>query len=349
MHKIFRTALSSAQDPIGKSTRPSLCGRREGIEAGIISGAKGGLRRAISRQRKPGRQTKTAAGPATAPVRRLIAGLAASFSALLLAGCVQAPPVGPDGIVKPLFTSAVTDNATPYSYCLSALRQAKVSNLPVFAVGEVADKTGQINYDENGYALSQGVSEMVISALGKTGKAHIVERLDLRIPLAEVRLAEQNRLSRQMNDYGRLPASDFIILGALTELNYNIVSGGAQLFVDGIGGGARSVIINVGIDLRVVNSRNFAVAYPLSLQKQVYGQEIEGDVFRFFGTTLIEFTAGEIRNEPLQLGVRSIVEMAVYQIMTDFLKLEKVPGCDLPEPAVGPEYFERLKASNSSS
>lgn len=252
-----------------------------------------------------------------------------ALAPFLLSSCALAPVQPNKAGIEPAFSYAVTDNNTPYSQCLEELKNIQVNNLPIFAVGEVADKTGQINYDENGHALTQGVSEMVISALAKTGKAHMVERLDLRIPLAEVKLAEQKKLSRSIGDYGKLPASDFIIVGALTELNYNIVSGGAQLFVRGIGGGARTVVVNVAMDLRVVDARNFAIRYVTSLQKQILGYEVEANVFRFFGDTLIEFDAGAIRNEPMQLGVRSVAEMAVYQIMTDFLKLPGAPGCSL--------------------
>lgn len=249
----------------------------------------------------------------------------------LLSSCAMAPLQSNNAGIEPAFSYAVTDNNTPYSQCLETLRNIPANNLPVFAVGEIADKTGQINYDENGHALTQGVSEMVISALAKTGKAHMVERLDLRIPLAEVKLAEQKKLNRSVDDYGKLPASDFIIVGALTELNYNIISGGAQLFVRGIGGGMRTVVVNVAMDLRVVDSKNFAIRYVTTLQKQILGYEVEANVFRFFGDTLIEFDAGAIRNEPMQLGVRSVAEMAVYQIMTDFLKLPGAPGCTLVE------------------
>jgi len=270
-----------------------------------------------------------------------------ALSALLvtsaLAGCTYPPPGGKDG-VDPLYSFPVTNNDTPYSVCLSELSQYKANNLPIFAVGEVADKTGQINLEENGNALTQGVSEMVISALFKTRKAHLVERLDLRIPLAEMRLAEQGRLNRPLGAY-KLPASDFIMVGALTELNYNIVSGGAQLFIDGVGGGGRSVVINVALDLRVVNSRNFSVAYVASLQKQIYGYEVGANIFRFFGDTLVEFEAGAIRNEPLQLGVRSVVEMAVYQIMTDFLGLPVSQGCELVTTDHMASYLERPETS----
>lgn len=245
--------------------------------------------------------------------------------------------------VQPSFNFPVTNNDTPYSQCLKDLQPIKAINLPTFAVGEVADKTGQINYDENGHALTQGVSEMVISALAKSKKARLVERLDLRIPLAEVKLAEQGRLTRKIEDYGRLPASDFIVVGALTELNYNIISGGTQLFVKGIGGGARTVVINVALDLRVVDSKSFRVRYVSSLQKQIYGYEVEANVFRFFGDTLVEFDAGMIRNDPLQLGVRSVVEMAVYQIMTEFIGLPVAPSCGLVETDHMATYLEQLK------
>ena len=146
-----------------------------------------------------------------------------------------------------------------------------------------------------------------------------------------------------MEEYGKRPASDLIVVGALTELNYNIVSGGAQAFISGIGGGARMVVINVALDLRVVDSRNFSIRYVSSLQKQIYGFEVEANVFRFFGDTLIEFDAGMIRNDPLQLGVRSVVEMAVYQIMTEFLGLPVAESCDLVETKVMQNYLEQLK------
>ena len=268
----------------------------------------------------------------------------ALVAALTASGCATIPPDLSSAGVAPTFSYAVTNNDTPYSQCLTELSKFGVKKKPVFSVGEIADKTGQINYDDNGHALSQGASEMVISAFYKTGKAHLVERLDLRIPLAEVKLAEQNRLTRNIKQYGKLPASDFIVVGAITELNYNIVSGGAQAYVQGIGGGARAVIINVAMDIRVIDARNFAIRYVSSLQKQIYGYEVEANVFRFFGNTLVEFGAGAIRNEPLQLGVRSVAEMATYQIMTDFLGLPQTEHCKLVESDHMASHLNKLKA-----
>lgn len=268
-------------------------------------------------------------------MRSIAKGMTALVGVMALTGCVAALPQGEmpsDPGVRPMFTYAVTNNDTPYSKCLASLNGSGGNNLPVFAVGEVSDKTGQFQNSGNQYStvLTQGVAEMVMSALNKTGKARLVERYDLRIPLAEMKMVEQNLVDRSgAPQRGGVRRSDFVVVGALTELNYNIVSQGARLAVAGIGGGARSVVINVALDMRVVNSRTFDVNYVTSLQKQIYGFEVEANVFRFFGTQLVEFDAGRIQNEPLQLGVRSVVEMAVYQIMTDFLRLPSTPECEL--------------------
>ncbi|WP_404424408.1 CsgG/HfaB family protein [Thalassospira australica] len=269
---------------------------------------------------------------------------AAALTLTSLSGCAAGVGSYSGNGIDPMVSFPVTDNETPYSLCLRQLSKIEAKRLPIFAVGEIADKTGQVNYDENGHAVSQGTTEMVMSALYKSGRANLVERFDLRIPLAEVRLAEQGRLTRTVEEYGKIPASDFILVGAVTELNYNILSEGAQLFVRGIGGGGRTIVINVAMDLRVIDSRNFAVRYVSSLQKQVLGYEISAGIFRFFGINLVEFDAGRIRNEPLQLGVRAVAEMGVYQIMTDFLGLPQTPECTLNKGSDMSEHLERFSS-----
>lgn len=252
---------------------------------------------------------------------------------LLLTACAGGTGPYPQAGVKPLVSFPVTDNSTPYSQCLRGLAKLPGNNLPVVTVGEVADKTGQIDRTTNSTVLSQGATEMVISALYKSGKVKLVERFDLRIPLAEARMIETKMAVRPSNvPKAPVRASDFVVLGAVTELNYNIVSEGLGLWVGGIGAGGRTVVVNVGVELRVVNSQTFDVVYVSTLQKQILGYQVEANIFRFFGTQLVEFDAGRIQNEPLQLGVRSVIEMAVYQIMTEFLGLPGKNECALGGP-----------------
>lgn len=264
-----------------------------------------------------------------------------------MAGCATKPETiyGRDG-VEPLYSFPVTSNETPYSSCLKELRQANGNNLPTFAVGEVADKTGTFEPDGLSRQLSQGASEMVISALYKTGKVRLTERWDLRVPLAEMKLVDQKLIRDRKPAEYLIKPSDFIILGALTELNFNISSGGVGAFISGFSAAQRTVVINVALDLRVVNTRTFDVPYVVSLQKQIYGMEVDANVFRFFGTQLVGFDGGSIKNEPLQLGVRSVVEMAVYQIMTDYLGLPGSARCQLEQTNFNADYLDlRYKES----
>jgi curli biogenesis system outer membrane secretion channel CsgG len=254
--------------------------------------------------------------------------LPAAALAALVGACSTFPSDGAH--VTPIYGAPVTDNQTPYSRCLVALAELRGDNLPIISVGDIRDKTGQ--FSQTAYTdstmLSQGVSEMVISALYKSKKVGIAERIDLAVPLTEQQLQENGLFANPSPKISPTPIN-FVILGALTELNYNILSDGIRLFIKGIGGGARRVIINVGLDLRIVDVRSLRTFYVTSLQKQIVGYEVEAGIFSFFGSQLVEFDAGVLRNEPLQVGVRSVVEMAVLQILTEGLGLPTPEDCDL--------------------
>lgn len=265
-----------------------------------------------------------------------------AIAAMSLSACSAQSVYSSQG-VRPTYGLPVTNNDTPYSQCLAALAKIPGNNLPIFTVGEVADKTGQVDRSNNGAVLSQGITEMMMSAFYKTRRVNLVERFDLRIPLAEARMVEQKLATRPAQTAAPIRASNFVVMGALTELNYNIVSEGARLSISGIGAGARTVVINVGLDVRVVNSQSFDVRYVSSLQKQIFGYEVEANVFRFFGSRLVEFDAGRIQNEPLQLGVRSVVEMAVYQIMTEYLGLPTTAECQLERTNYAEESLSKPK------
>ena len=261
----------------------------------------------------------------------------------VLSACGAQQMYGGKG-VEPTLSFPVTNNDTPYTRCLGDLAKLPGGHLPVVSVGEVADKTGQREGLAESSVVSQGISEMVMSAFYKTGKAQMVERFDLRIPLAENKMTETKMITREASQrVGPVRASDFVVLGALTELNYNILSEGAGLYIRGIGAKGRTVIINVGLDLRMVNAQTFDVVYVSSLQKQIYGFEVEANVFSFFGSQLVEFNAGRVKNEPLQLGVRSVVEMAVYQFMTEYLGMPGKPECTLERTDFMNTYLEKRK------
>ena len=194
---------------------------------------------------------------------------------------------------------------------------------------------------------------MLYSALGQMGNTvRLQARFDTRI--AELELAYADR--RQLGD-GRLHAveagkpqvpwvpyfggsilrSDYYIVGGITEVNYNIQSRGAEFNVSSIGGKVRTFTMNVGVDLRIVDSRSLLVVKTISMQKQITGTEVGAGIFRFFGTELLDVNMGSKNQEPLQLGVRTTIEHGLLELLGAVSGLSPQPCVDyalkgLPTP-----------------
>ena len=234
--------------------------------------------------------------------------------------------------------SAPTQNLSPMSMGIQCVRgriEAQPRQLRM-AVGEVRDYTGKFSNEasEGGFRITQGGSLMVISALGKLGpRIELLERYDTRIAEQDIALARNQLIQdrKGVSDVvrpvtaGQYLGADYYIVGGVTEANYNIGSGGAEVRVAGIGGGARYYAMNVAADLRLVDARTLRVVKTVSVQKQYVGTEVKGDVFSFFGTTLVDVNAGSKRNEPLQLGVRATLEYGVLDLVSAAFGMDFAP------------------------
>ncbi|MEO6341489.1 MAG: holdfast anchoring protein HfaB [Caulobacteraceae bacterium] len=264
-----------------------------------------------------------------------------------VSGCVS-PSAGPSGTyASPIGNAPVTANPTPYSpalVCLSAYAQHYNLNAPRIAVGRIADYTGKEESDGSGRKITQGASLMAISALAKSG-ARLVERYDTSVSELELKYANNKLISDepgaatpgQPTAYrkitaGQVPGSDFYLVGGITELNFNIRSSG----IDGTGGNqdatkgtglltAKLYVMNIGLDLRLVETKTLEVVDVVSYQKQIIGREVGVGAFKFFNNNVIDISAGEGALEPVQLGVRSVIERAVVEIMAN---LYGSPGPD---------------------
>jgi curli biogenesis system outer membrane secretion channel CsgG len=261
--------------------------------------------------------------------------VALSALALALAGCanVQTRQMAPDE--EPVITgSAARRNHTPLEPAFTCVAQAlRDKRHPLFgvAVGDVKDYTGKYSQNE-GSTITQGGSLMIYSALGKLGDVvQVQERFDTRI--AELELAYTDR--RQLGDGrthnveagkpavpwvpyfgGSILRSNYYIVGGVTELNYNIASAGAEVTVSGVGVKRRTFTMNIGVDLRIVDTRTLVVAKTVSLQKQIIGHEVGAGVYRFFGNDLVDINVGNKSQEPLQLGVRTTIEHGVVELIS---------------------------------
>jgi len=281
-----------------------------------------------------------------------------TLAATSLAGCVSlkqqrfAP-----GEEPMLMGPSARDNRTPMDpafACFGARLSAGASRRLVIAVGDVRDFTGKYSVNE-GAAITQGGALMVASAIGKlNGPIVLAERFDATI--AERELGYTDR--RQLGDGnahavaagtgasnvpwlpyygGSITASDYYIVGGITELNYNIRSGGAELRVGQVGPKARTYTQSVAIDLRIVDTRSLLVVKTVSLTKQFIGYEVGFNTFRFFGSELFDANIGAKGQEPLQLGIRTTLEEATIRLVG------AVAGSD-PEACIRMRSWTSLEA-----
>src|SRR6185437_14790730 len=200
-------------------------------------------------------------------------------SSLVLSACAT-PVAGPSGLYsQPTGDAPVVPNPTPYSaalVCEAEYARAHNLNAPRLAIGRIADYTGKLEADGSGRKITQGASLMAMSAFAKAG-VPLVERYDTSVSELELKYANSRLISdspvkgghapaeyRQIMA-GQVPGSDFYIAGGVTELNFNIRSNGVQAaggsnWAAGNSGAVGQVsgstyVMNVGLDLRLVNTR----------------------------------------------------------------------------------------------
>lgn len=268
---------------------------------------------------------------------------AMAAAAFAMSGCATLHP-GLDtqrlarGEVPTPLGPPVRDNRSPMEAALACFGDQLIASggpKRVIAVGDVKDYTGKYSINE-GNAITQGGSLMVYSALGKIGgPLAIAERFDPTI--AERELGYTDR--RQLGDGdvhevsgkpvpwlpyfgGSITRSDYYIVGGITELNYDIRSGGVQVAINNVGPKARVFTESVAVDLRIVDSRSLVVIKTVSLTKQFSGYEIGAGVFRFFGTDLFDINIGAKGQEPLQLGIRTALEEATMRLIASVARVD---------------------------
>lgn len=289
--------------------------------------------------------------------RYLAMPLVVVLAAITLSGCVSPTADSIGRYTAPIGDAPVITNDTPYSAALRCFRSYTSQKPLRIAVGQIADYTGKMESDNSGRKLTQGAALMAMSALAKAG-VPLVERFDTSVAEMELKYANNKLITDDKQpetpgDYrkilaGSIPGSDYYLVGGITELNFNIRSVGAQ----GDGGGsstnalkgtagATMYVMNVGLDLRLVDTNTLEVVNVISYQKQIIGRQEQAGAFDFLGQTFFDASVGESALEPVQLAVRSVVERAVLEMIS---KLYHVSGATCAsglgtaaDPLAGPE------------
>ena len=288
---------------------------------------------------------------------RLKGAVAACAAAALLSGCISSTASPQGTYAAPIGNAPVIANPTPYSaalYCMADYARRYNLPSPRIAVGRISDYTGTVSAD-GGRQITGGASLMAMTALAKSG-ARIVERYDTSVSEMELRYANNRLIGDEgaggADDVqyrrilaGSVPGTDFYLVGGITEVNYNIRSGGFDMAAGqaetdtplSTAFSGKAFVMNVAIDLRLVQTTTLEVVDVISYQKQIIGREISAGVFDFLNGNVFDISAGEGGLEPVQLAVRALIERATVEFMAN---LYGAPGPEIclsagPDPLGG--------------
>ncbi len=293
----------------------------------------------------------TARGP-----KHLLAASVFVLAALALSGCIGPGADSTGRYAAPIGGSPVIANETPYSAALRCLERYTRAKPLRIAVGRIADYTGKAESDYGGRAVTQGAALMAMSALAKAG-VPLVERFDTSVAEMERKYANDKLITGDHDDHGAgddrrimtgsIPGSDYYLVGGITELNFNIRSvgdtgDGGETATDGPKGTAGSdmFVMNVGLDLRLVDTDTLEVVDVISYQKQIIGRQIRAGVFDVLGHTFFGAANGESALEPIQLAVRSVIERAVLEMVSRAYRVPANACADIGapgDPLAGPD------------
>jgi curli biogenesis system outer membrane secretion channel CsgG len=249
-------------------------------------------------------------------------------------------------------------NVTPMEgvlACFTAKLGASGRRPLVIGVGDIKDFTGRYSINE-GSVVTQGGSLMLFSALGKMGgMVRIAERFDASIAEREIGYMDRRQLGNgEMQEAngqkvpwlpyygGTVQASDFYIAGGISEVNFNISSGGAEASINNIGAKRRTYTQSVAVDLRIVDTKTLLVVDAISLSKQFSGYEVGANTFRFFGLGLLDINIGQKGQEPLQLGIRAAIEEAAVRLVGRVTGVDPGPCLGLRTTEIQPKTSEQL-------
>lgn len=234
------------------------------------------------------------------------------LGAIPLSGCIGPLADGTGRYTAPTGNLSVIANETPYSAALRCLKSYTFSRPLRFAVGQIADYTGKLGSDNGGHKLTQGAALMAMSALAKAG-VPLAERFDTSVAEMELKYANAKLITDDKHppgDYrrilaGSIPGSDYYLVGGITELNPDIRS------ID-----VNPYVINVGLDLRLVNTNTLEVVDVVSYRNQIIGRRKQAGAFDFMRHRFFDATIGERGIKTVQPAVRSVIERAVFEMVS---------------------------------
>lgn len=216
---------------------------------------------------------------------------------------------------------------------LRSLPPAKT--MPVVAVYQFADLTGQRVSTEGGAsfstAVTQGAKDLLVDALKAAGAGsdpkgtwfRVVERgIGLDNLVRERQIIRSTRDSYATSEAPPQEVQPMLFAGMILEggivgYDTNIETGGNGARYLGIGSSNQYRRDSVVISLRAVSVLTGEVILNVQTYKTILSAGLSSDIFKFLDmdTKLLEVESGMTENESVTWAVRSAIEAAVYAII----------------------------------
>lgn len=176
---------------------------------------------------------------------------------------------------------------------------AKVKSITVY---RFENKTSFVD----GLAVTNGMTDMLVTGLVKSGHFKVVERSTLGDVLTEKELQKSGAATGTAGDQ-KITGADLIVTGAVTELDQTS-SGGVRL-----GGwhgrvGVKLYNANVALDLRIIDAGTSQIVDSIDVSKTLRKTGVSGG-YKWSSANI------EVSNA-LDLAIRECLDEAIYLMVT---------------------------------
>jgi len=137
------------------------------------------------------------------------------------------------------------------------------------AVFSFEDKSGHRHRWWTGQPVGEGMSDMLVTALVKTGHYQVMERQEMNKIMQEQQLGMSGVVTQQTAaQVGKALGVELAIFGSVTEFGYTESSKGIRLKNKGFGIGGKSSKATVAIDIRFVNTTTGEIVSAENVRKE---------------------------------------------------------------------------------
>jgi curli biogenesis system outer membrane secretion channel CsgG len=137
------------------------------------------------------------------------------------------------------------------------------------AVFDFDDKTNHAYHWWTGQPVGEGMADMLVTALVKTGNYQVFERQEIQKIMGEQQLGQTGAVTQESAaQVGKLLGVELAIIGAVTEFGYSQGTIGGALKQKGLGLGVKSTKATVAVDVRFVNTTTGEIITAESVRKE---------------------------------------------------------------------------------